>query len=352
MYLKENHRHVGSDGKVYLPYLHEWKANTHNLVELVVAMSSVFSADPPAFTRAPEPAPAMNTNTTARATPVESSLSLPPPPDFDTVLQNTNTNTTASLQQRETQDQESFRSSIPSWQRDAEAILAAEAAEANQAAATARQAEAEQQAKLQAAADRAAWEQARSQSSKEQVVLKLQQRLQQVSQETSALVQQDWRDQQQLQAEGHPAEAQLMELQTLQRQLQRLLATADEKTVAVQVWLDEAAAAAQQQQESLAAAAADDNNNNQAVSVDEAVQPATAVQRQMMELSAENAAVTDALYFLDRGLYKGHLDCSLHLRQVRRLAKRQFLVRAHLIKIQQGLLNNNHSNGNGSRYSV
>lgn len=51
MYLKPMHPHVGSDGHVYLPYLHEWRPHSHDLVGLVVSMSSVFSNDPPVFTR-------------------------------------------------------------------------------------------------------------------------------------------------------------------------------------------------------------------------------------------------------------------------------------------------------------
>lgn len=33
MYFKENHDGVGSDGKVQLPYLHEWESQSHNLIE-------------------------------------------------------------------------------------------------------------------------------------------------------------------------------------------------------------------------------------------------------------------------------------------------------------------------------
>jgi len=55
----------------------------------------------------------------------------------------------------------------------------------------------------------------------------------------------------------------------------------------------------------------------------------------MLQLAAENASISDALYFLDRALYAGSLNPTQHLRQVRKLAKQQFLVRAHLLKIQQ-----------------
>ena len=57
MYLTENHKHVGPDGRVYLPLLHEWKASEDNLIELVVAMSSVFSNVPPVFTTETPPSP-------------------------------------------------------------------------------------------------------------------------------------------------------------------------------------------------------------------------------------------------------------------------------------------------------
>lgn len=36
-------------GLVYLPYLHEWNARSHNLLELCAHMSSVFGAEPPVF---------------------------------------------------------------------------------------------------------------------------------------------------------------------------------------------------------------------------------------------------------------------------------------------------------------
>ena len=51
MAIRENHRHVGLDGQVYLPYLHEWRPNTHELCELAVWMSSTFGSDPPCYAK-------------------------------------------------------------------------------------------------------------------------------------------------------------------------------------------------------------------------------------------------------------------------------------------------------------
>lgn len=53
MALKKGHKHVDQSGLVYLPYLHEWSARSHNLVQLCAHMSSVFGAEPPvSFDRA------------------------------------------------------------------------------------------------------------------------------------------------------------------------------------------------------------------------------------------------------------------------------------------------------------
>ena len=52
MMVKPNHRHVGSDGMIYLPYLNSWGQGS-NLVDLLKIMSEVFSADPPLFARPP-----------------------------------------------------------------------------------------------------------------------------------------------------------------------------------------------------------------------------------------------------------------------------------------------------------
>ena len=57
--------------------------------------------------------------------------------------------------------------------------------------------------------------------------------------------------------------------------------------------------------------------------------------QQMLQLSAENQAISDLMYFLDRALVKGTLPLDLHLKQIRKLAKKQFLVRAHLLKVGQ-----------------
>ena len=64
MTVKANHRHVSPDGLCYLPYLAEWTVNS-NLNGLVEIASSVFSIEPPLFTKPPGGSVASPTSTVA-----------------------------------------------------------------------------------------------------------------------------------------------------------------------------------------------------------------------------------------------------------------------------------------------
>lgn len=65
MIIKRNHRHVDMNGFVYLPYLHEWNSS-QTLVPLIEVASSVFSIEPPLFTK---PATAADPSTTSTTRP-------------------------------------------------------------------------------------------------------------------------------------------------------------------------------------------------------------------------------------------------------------------------------------------
>lgn len=305
MYLKENHMHVGSDGKVYLPYLHDWNLRTHNLVELVVAMSSVFSADPPVFTRAPSATPP--------PPPPPPTAHNDPPPPMPAHLVDTSVATRAASS-------------------EAEARLAREAAEANRVAEAARKAAKDEEEQQQQIAAQKRWEEQKRQQVKQQVEAKVLKHLREASQQTKVQAQNYQRDQQRLNIAEEKLEKQLKLYQTTRETLEEKTKTVDEKTLEIEEWLQEAEAAKQA------------NGAEAEKSVDDLVQPLSKVHKQMLDLSAENASLTDALYFLDRCLYMGNIGCEAHLKHVRRLAKRQFLARAHLMKINQHLMNNQHMN--------
>jgi ESCRT-I complex subunit TSG101 len=293
MHLTENHKHVGSDGQVYLPILHEWNASRgDNLIELVVSMASVFSNAPPVFTRDTPPPP--------------------PPPAFDAL-----------------EDDEGQEMSLSTR----EAILAAEAYEANAAAEAARKAdlaeqqrreeqrrqEAEEQRRKEAVIAQQQWEQTQTNRVRQDVVQKIKAYLTDASREVQAQVQSDWRDQQRLDhAAQFKIDQQMKDLTQKKQELKKQCEIVEKSVDDIQKWINEA----EQSQE-----------DKKPLSADEMVVASSPLHAQMMELSAENWAISDALYFLDKALYQGHLDCLTHQKQVRSLAKKQFLVRAHLIKI-------------------
>ena len=299
MYLKENHAHVGSDGMVYLPYTHEWNPRTHSLIEMVVAMSSVFSADPPVFTRstpAPPPPPA-----DAPA----------PPPAYSADIVSAATTSA---------DSERF------IQQQAEAILAREAEEANRVAEAARRAAKEDEEKERQLAAQKEWELQKRLQVREKVNKKINSHLSEMSQQTKASVQDDYRSKQKLETSKDQIEKELEFLSSTKQQLERHIATVNSRAIDIRQWLEESQKGSQNGSE-----------DQKEVAVDGLCQPASNLHAQMLDLAAENAALTDALYFLDRGLFMGQMDCNDHLKSVRKLAKRQFLVRAHLIKINQAL---------------
>lgn len=269
MYLKERHPHVGSDGHVYLPYLHEWRPHTHNLIELVVAMSSVFSADPPVFTRSTKPPP-------ARLQPSTS--------DRDAIQQ-------------------------------VEACIAREAEEANRAAEAARRAAREEE-EMRAAQQLI--EKRETTHVREQLSQKLRQHLLLFSQQTATQIRSDQIDQQRLNRQQ--LQKQLEFLSNTKTNLLKQHVTLDRKTEEIQSWI---------------ASQTSVSPEKATRSVDDLVIPSNA---QIMDLSAENASLTDALYFLDLALQKCTLDLTSHLKHVRQLAKRQFLVRALLQKVSQQMM--------------
>ncbi|EEC46568.1 predicted protein [Phaeodactylum tricornutum CCAP 1055/1] len=258
IYLKNNHEHVGSDGKVDIPYLDEWTSHHHNLVELVIQMSSVFSADPPVFSR--------------------TSAATPPPPAYAAaaVYNDTRSSTTTTNSNH-------------------------------------------------------AWEERRIDQLRQNLTFKTQRHFVELSKETQQQVQADERHKQLLIHAESKIDAQIKALEKEKETLERHLSTTREKTIAIKAWV-------RSHKERLA-----ESKEAEAVPADKLVQPASELHGQMLALAAENAALTDVLYFLDRGLYAGKLDAVAHLKQVRKLAKKQFLVQAHLIKINQVLLDRSNS---------
>ena len=207
-------------------------------------------------------------------------------------------------------------------------------AEANEAAETARRLEAQERAAAeqtsrQAQAARArilasqTQEQERAVLAKSQLDDRVRRYLLQQITELQNQQQADGSDEKRLEwASEQKITRQLAYLTKAKTELTQHLATTEQCVQELEEWLEHAEK--QEQQQTLDASAAKVQ-----------VVPASSHDAQLLDLEATNSSLTDALYFLDRALYQGQLDCEQHLKQVRQCAKQQFLVRAHLFKIQQ-----------------
>mmetsp|Transcript_316 Transcript_316/g.519 ORF Transcript_316/g.519 Transcript_316/m.519 type:complete len:457 (-) Transcript_316:215-1585(-) len=315
MYLKENHAHVGQDGQVYLHYLHEWRAPTHNLIELVVAMSSVFSNDPPVFTKK---GTSSSSSSTAAATTTRSSMS---------------SSTSASLppSYEDSSIQDAIKESMKQAEIDQQRRLELQREEEQQAQLARERAQAEEAARLQAQEEQAriAQETYDAQAladTREKVRLKMIRHLEQCARDTKTSIQHDMMDQRRLNAGTDQLNSQLAQLESLQESIQSQIETVDVATTNIEEWLQEATSSEND---------SSSDGRTKEIHIDDLCKPTTPVYNQMLELSAENASLTDALYFLDKALARGSVDLTTHLKYVRKLSKKQFMIRAHLVKIGQ-----------------
>mmetsp|Transcript_34255 Transcript_34255/g.38993 ORF Transcript_34255/g.38993 Transcript_34255/m.38993 type:complete len:397 (-) Transcript_34255:220-1410(-) len=285
MYLKENHPHVGSDGQVYLPYLHDWRPSSHSLIELVVAMSSVFSADPPVFTRV-QP------------------RSSPPPPYSTTYTSSINRNSGTSQSERDAIAQVQEHIILEESRKEAECQQRVRDEEA--------------QRKSQAE-----WDSQNHASTKEKVRRKLVAHLQEHSSISQKEIQTGMMDQKKLKLSQERVVKHLASLTDQENELEEYHKRVDEALSDIENLVMEA----QERKQTVDASIMSN--------IDDMVIPMSAIDEQMLELSTKQATYTDVLYFLSNALHNHSIDLATLLKQVRKYARLQFLARAHLIKISQ-----------------
>jgi ESCRT-I complex subunit TSG101 len=74
---------------------------------------------------------------------------------------------------------------------------------------------------------------------------------------------------------------------------------------------------------------------NDEIDVDEAVTTTAPLYKQLINAYAEEASIEDAIYYLGEALRKGVIDLEVFLKQVRQLARKQFMNRALMQKCRQ-----------------
>lgn len=281
MMIKQGHKHVGADGMVYMPYLHSWRPRSHNLVDTITAMSRIFGQEPPVFAR-----PAGSTPAPAPAPPVR-----PPPPRYHDV----------------TEEQER----IKQMEREAE--------EANEAVRIARNAEKREDEEFRLARDA-------RQKLNDKAKFVLENYAKTAKKEVAGYLEDKFLLGKSAtfvsgtKGAGISSGGQIEYLTTRKEELIKHHSDVDDAIGKLEAFIDEAEAA---------------KKASKKIDVDELAVPADIHSAQMLIFSAENAAISDALYFLDKGLSDGKLSLEVHLKAVRKLARRQFLIKAHLLKIGQ-----------------
>jgi ESCRT-I complex subunit TSG101 len=316
MYIKENHKHVHSEtGRVYIPYLSEWNATTHNLIELIVAISSIFSHEPPVFSRSlPVPPP-------------------PPQPQPPTLPNSAYYNPTPSATNRLSTTTTAFNSAPTSgnssggsgnWrtqQQQLDAALAMEAEETNRALEAVRRNEQEEMERQKAIQ---VYEATQLQHLKNTLNAKIQTYCREQRTNVQQHIMEDYSDAAVLN-DGTAIQKQIQEYQTLQNKLQHQLSIVDQKTVDIQSWLEHVNATNQ-------------STLTELKGIDDIVTAPNKIQDKMIEYEAEYQTICDTLYFLDKALYEQTISIDVHLKHVRTLAKQQFYCKAHFIKLQQELI--------------
>ena len=68
---------------------------------------------------------------------------------------------------------------------------------------------------------------------------------------------------------------------------------------------------------------------------EDAVSATAPLYRQLVNAHAEEAAVHEAIYYLGEALKHEIIDCDVFLKQVRKMARKQFFLRATMSKCRQ-----------------
>mmetsp|Transcript_21065 Transcript_21065/g.42135 ORF Transcript_21065/g.42135 Transcript_21065/m.42135 type:complete len:430 (-) Transcript_21065:111-1400(-) len=326
MAIKENHRHVGRDGMVYMPYLHEWVAQTHDLRELCVWMSSLFGSEPPCYAR-PAGAPRVSAASNVAAT-----YGSRPPAYAQATQSTTNTfspyvaaSNSSNNRSREAEEQE----------RRKQQQIEKEVAEANLAAKIARE-ESLKEAKLKVEQSRLHKDHEEKLSSmRVMATSKVEYELQVVFRDAKDDLRVTLKNQKLLDYGKEEIQQLLKEGEERKEELMALNDEMDGAVKKLEGWLE--AAEIQQQQEG---ENGNNNSSSQSSKVDQIALPVDTHSSQMLQLAAENAAIDDCFYFLDQSLAQKNIPLKVFLEEVRKLSKRQFTVKAHLIKIRDAKASN------------
>ncbi|XP_053614707.1 tumor susceptibility gene 101 protein [Plodia interpunctella] len=290
--------YVDNNGKIYLPYLHEWSQNGSTLLQLIQAMISAFGEIPPVYSKP---------RNEARPYPVSPFMPLPgsgypypqgaPQPGYPTT---TPYPTTSNL------PYPGYGSPYPG----------ANGTPYPPAASATPYPPATNYTPGTDAAGGTITEEHIKASLLSAVEDKLRRRLKEQSQQSQAELETLRRTEQELQQGKTRLEDILARLQRERADLDKNVTTLQEKEKELQ-------------------AAVERLGEQEGIDVDEAVVTTAPLYSQLLNAFAEEATLEDAIYYMGEALRKEVIDLDTFLKQVRTLARKQFTLRALMHKCRQ-----------------
>jgi ESCRT-I complex subunit TSG101 len=346
-------------GTIYLPYLHEWNPHNpiaSNLVGLAEICSSVFSIEPPLFSKPTVAAPVSSTTSSSSSayavnaygfggasatgatpamassysTPIAAATAAPVTLNSYGTSAAINSNRNAISAAGYPASSSGMGSSMGSGMGSSMGSgmgggpVAAVARPNMTFSAVATTANAAM-AFGSVSATGAAQAQAKRKELLDKVNMKLQERVYSLHSQYNKELAAEFQNEKYLEASKQEAEEHIEIMKKMIEEMNQSLQQIEDQKVALQKWTEE--------QEQKAQPAPEDH-----------LQAYDDLSNQIVRLNGEINAIDDALYFLERALVSSQnksIDLNGFLREVRNLARQQFMCRAHLAKIQNHCINSN-----------
>lgn len=296
MVIKQKHKHVSETGQCYLPYLSEWNPASSDLYELVNQLSAIFGSDPPVYQKSG------TTHTTTPSgsvsNPMLSSVTNYPPPFHPPIGMSSSTygstSTTNPTTYGPTTTPPSFGTSYIGG-TTVYGVNPMSSSMYNLPPVPRPPTESELREKL---------------------VAKVRQHLQNVTlKEYGAKIEAEFKTQNQLSAREKQLETfeQRMkaELEQIEKDKENLL----QKKASLEEWIN--------------------NNENKPIDVDTIINPQDMQSKQILDLTSEDNAIDDAIYYLEKKLHAKQISLQDWLEQIRELSRQQFFKKALIKKMAQ-----------------
>lgn len=313
-------RHVDAVGRVYLPYLHEWKYPSSDLLGLIQVMAIVFGDEPPVFskqaassaTMPPYPMPqqppgagGMPYPTAAGGMPMPnfSSASTPSYPPAGGQYPSSGVQPYPGFPSYPQPPQPSYpggyQQPYPSYPPQSQPYNPPVASQS--AVTNSNNTLSEEQIRLSLLS-----------AVEDKMKRRLREILAQAQAETDVLK----KTQEDLQRGRQKLDDMLQKLEREQNEVEKNILLLREKDEEIKVILDKM-------------------ENRDEVSIDEAVVPTAPLYKQLLNAFAEEQATEDAIYYMGEALRKGVIELDVFLKQVRELSRKQFMLRMLIHKCRQ-----------------